>query len=249
MKKTSSLISRLIVVSVLSSYMEHLLRILLLNRVDFSIPASKSEKYFYAAIRLFANNPETLCTGDIQHLANLIFIVQYCCFASNIPAAWHFLGLAKRLAIELNLHRESKILLSTTEGQLNERRWLFWSLYTFERDLCVILGRPFSFPDQCIETPLPISPPEEQHRALAVHLLKHRLLESEIYTTLNEKQPSNGAVLDMVVWRENVQQRLQEWHLAVPPIQQSTHLTPVDIFNGSSSTTRLAIFPIRQPRT
>ncbi|KAL2811061.1 fungal-specific transcription factor domain-containing protein [Aspergillus granulosus] len=216
--------------------------ILLLNRVDFSIPASKSEKYFHAAIRLFANNPEILCTRDIQHLINLLFIIQYFCFASNISAAWHFLGLATRLAIELNLHRDSKSLSSTNERQVNERRWLFWSLYTFERNLCVIIGRPFSFSDQCIETPLPVALPEEPHRALAVHLLKHRILESEIYTTLNEKQPSNGAVLDIAVWRDSVQQRLHEWHSAVPPIQQSTHLTPAEIFNGSLYNTQVLLY-------
>ncbi|KAL3461622.1 fungal-specific transcription factor domain-containing protein [Aspergillus heterothallicus] len=218
--------------------------ILLLNRVDFSIPASKSEKYFHAAIRLFANSPRRLCTGDIQHLINLLFIIQYCCFASNISAAWHFLGLATRLAIELNLHRESKTLPLANESQVNERRWIFWSLYTFERNLCVILGRPFSFSDQCIETPLPVVPLEEPHRALAVHLLRQRQLESEIHTTLNEKQPSNGAVLDMAIWRDNVQRRLHDWHAAVPPIQQSTHLTPAEIFNGSLyNTTVLLYYP------
>ncbi|KAH6867460.1 fungal-specific transcription factor domain-containing protein, partial [Thelonectria olida] len=207
--------------------------ILLLNRVDSSVPASRADSYFTAATQLFSQNPQLICTGDLQHLINLLFIIQYCCFASYITAAWHFIGLATRLAIELNLHKERSAAPLPDPIRINERRWLFWSLYTFERNLCAVIGRPFSIPDEAIETALPMSPLDDPQRALAVHLVKCRLLESEIYTTLNQKGPLNGALLNPNVWREDVQRRLLQWHSAVPPIQQSTHLAPAEIFNGS----------------
>lgn len=207
--------------------------ILLLNRVDASVPASKSEGYFTAATQLFSRNPGLTCTGDLQHLINLLFIIQYCCFASNVTAAWHFIGLATRLAIELNLHRDRSAAPLPDPILLNERRWLFWSLYTFERNLCVVVGRPFSIPDEAIETALPTSPPEDPQRALAIHLLKGRLLESEIYTTLNQREPINGALFDPNTWREDIQRRLLEWHSSTPLINQSTHLAPAEIFKGS----------------
>lgn len=206
--------------------------ILLLNRVDFSVPASKSGSYFRAATRIFAQNPDLACTGDLQHLVNLLLIIQYCCFASNITAAWHFIGLATRLAIEISLHKEAAASPLSDQFSVNERRWLFWSLYTFERNLCVIIGRPFSIPDEAIDTPLPAASANDTQRALSIHLLKLRRLESEIYATLNGNQPSNGAILHKGVWRDNIQLRLQEWHSSVPPTQQSTPLAPRDMFNG-----------------
>lgn len=205
--------------------------ILLLNRVDFSVPASKSESYFTAAIRIFAQHPETICTGDLNHLANLLFIIQYSCFASNITAAWHFIGLASRLAIELELHKQQNI--TPCDNETNGKRWLFWSLYTFERNLCVVIGRPFSIPDGSIRTPLPEASAEDTETILAIHLLRQRILESEIFQVLNERQGPRGAIFDKGLWRENIHQRLQEWFSSVPQIQKSTHLAPAGIFSGA----------------
>ncbi|KAJ5390441.1 fungal-specific transcription factor domain-containing protein [Penicillium cataractarum] len=203
--------------------------VLLLNRVDFTVPSSKAERFFNTAIRIFSQNTDLTCTGDLNHLENLLFIIQYCCFAANITAAWHFLGLATRLAVELNLQKETACLLTPHPSQSNHRRWLFWTMYTFERNLCVIIGRPFSIPDGAIETPLPVQDPQ---RALAIHLLKYRLLESEIYSILNERQYHRTS-FTKDTWRENMHQRLQEWHSSTPSVHKSTHLTPMEIFNGS----------------
>lgn len=205
--------------------------ILLLNRVDSTVPSSKSETFFNAAVRVFPQHPEIMCTGDLNQLENLLFIIQHCCFAANITAAWHFLGLATRLAIELNLHKESS-QMTLSQSQLNERRWLFWSLYTFERNLCTVIGRPFSIPDGAIETALPYPECEDPQRALAIHLIRYRVLESEIYSTLNEKKYP-GSTFHSQPWREDMRQRLQGWHSSIPMIQKSTHLAPAEIFNGS----------------
>ncbi|KAF7556156.1 hypothetical protein G7Z17_g1636 [Cylindrodendrum hubeiense] len=208
--------------------------ILLLNRTDSSIPISRSEGYFTAATHLFSQRPDLICTGDLEHLANLLFIIQYACFSSNLTAAWHFLGLATRLVIELNLHNErpGRALDQMDQNQINEGRWLFWSTYIFERNLCTIIGRPFSIPDEAIETPLPVPPSDDPERTLAVHLIRSRRLESEIYTTLNQKESLNGAVLNKPAWRENIQRRLLEWHTSVPPIHRTSQLAPAEIFNG-----------------
>lgn len=214
--------------------------ILLLNTVDFSVPAAKSESYFNAASRLFAQNPALTCTDDLSHLINLLLIIQYCCFASNITAAWHFLGIATRLAIELKLHKDR--YASSDHSGVNEMRWLFWSLYTFERNLCVIIGSPFSFSDEAIDTPFPSIAPDDPQNPLAIHLLKYRRLESEIYTTLNEKQSSNGAVLRKDLWRVGIYQRLQEWHASAPNVQRSTHLAPVEMLNGCFYNTLVLLY-------
>lgn len=215
--------------------------ILLLNRIDFSVSASRSEGYFKLATQLFAQNPGSTCTGDIQHLINLLLIIQYCCFASNITAAWHFLGLATRLAIELNLHKD-RFATSSDPISVNARRWLFWSLYTFERNLCVIIGRPFSFSDEAIDTPFPDVVPEEPKHPLAIHLLRYRRLESEVYTTLYERKSSNWAVLRKDIWRADIHQRLLDWHASVPHTHHSSHLAPAEMPNGCLYNTLVLLY-------
>ncbi|KAH6687190.1 fungal-specific transcription factor domain-containing protein [Plectosphaerella plurivora] len=216
------------------AYIVFAVAVLLLNRTDSSFPVSRAEGYFAVAVQILAQNSAIICTGDLEHLCNLLLIVQYSCFASNLAAAWQFLGLASRLAVELSLHDERITTGNLSPNLLGQRRWLFWALYTSDRNLCVIIGRPFSIPDEAIQTALPDLPDGNPDRALALHLIKHRLFESEIYTTLHQKMPSNGAALDIFSWREGMRQRLLEWVHAAPvsSVEKSTQLAPLTIFEG-----------------
>lgn len=209
--------------------------VLLLNRTDSSFPVSQAEGYFAAAMTMLRNHNATIYTRDIEHLYNISLLVQYSCFDSNLSAAWHFLGLATRLAVELGLHCETRSNEDESAAlPASERsRWLFWAIYTFERNLCVVLGRPFSIPDGAIRSPPPFLTEYDSNRAFAIHLIRCRRLESEVYTTLYELPPMNGAVLDLNVWRESMQQRLLEWRASTPAsLQLPTQLAPVDIFDG-----------------
>ncbi|TEA20325.1 Positive regulator of purine utilization [Colletotrichum sidae] len=215
------------------AYTVFAIAVLLLNRTDSSFPVSRADNYFDTATNLLSQKSATLCTGDTEHLCNLLLVAQYCCFASNLSGAWHFLGLASRLAIELSLHDERAIIARNGQGELNQRRWLFWALYTMERNLCVIVGRPFAIPDEAIHTPLPELSEGDTDRAAALHLIKHRILESEIYATLNQKPPANGACLDFFAWRESMRRRVIEWLNSAPaPSTPSTQLAPSDIFDA-----------------
>ena len=210
--------------------------VLLLNRSDSSVPISRAEGYFAVAMRVLSQESHLICTGDLDHLTNLLLIIQHCCFSANLTAAWHILGLAARLAVELSLHNERGIASSRlTAEELDIRRWLFWSTYVFERNLCVIIGRPFSIPDEAIQTPLPAAAENEARRNLALHLIKCRQLESEMYTTMNYKRPSNGALLDATAWRNNMHHRLVQWHSSVPVVADTEltgQFTHPEIFGG-----------------
>ncbi|KAK2038868.1 hypothetical protein LZ31DRAFT_579274 [Colletotrichum somersetense] len=208
--------------------------VLLLNRTDPAFRVSTADGYFATASRLLAQNPAVICTGDLQHVYNLLLVGQYTCFVSNLSGAWHFLGLASRLVVELNLHDERAVAAKLDPRQLNQRRWLFWAFYTLERNLCVIIGRPFSIPDEAIHTPLPeLSEDDGASRALALHLIKHRRLESEIHVTLNHKPPHNGASVDFAAWRDGMRRRVIEWLECAPtPTAPSTQLAPAGIFQS-----------------
>lgn len=206
--------------------------VLLLNRTDSSVPASRSEGYYATAIHVLSQNADMICTGDLDHILNLLLVVQYSCFSANLAAAWHFSGLVTRLAVELNLHNEPTIASRLTSTEINERRWLFWTMYILERNLCVITGRPFSIPDEAISTPLPVPPENNSLRTVAIHLIKLRRLESETYTTLGQKNPANGAILDKALWRESMYQRLSAWHACRPLVQLTSQLAPENIYDG-----------------
>lgn len=206
--------------------------VLLLNRSDPSVPISRSEGYFAAAMRTLSQHAHLICTTDLDHAINLLLIIQHCCFCANLTAAWHFIGLTTRLVLELGLHDERGAVSCLGLEELNTRRWLFWSTYVFERNLCVIIGRPFSIPDEAIRTLLPTVADDEPRRLLALHLIKCRRLESEMHTTLNYSRPMNGALLNTRAWREDMHNRLLQWRESVPSLEHTSQFAPPDIFNG-----------------
>lgn len=216
--------------------------VLLLNRSDSSVPISRSEGYFAAGMHTLSQHADLILTGDADHVTNLLLIIQHCCFCANLTAAWHFIGLATRLVVELGLHEERQTT-SYTPDQTNARRWLFWSTYVLERNLCVIIGRPFSIPDGAIKTPLPTATEDELRRLLALHQIKVRQFESEIYTTLNY---ACAGSFDGVAWRADIHNRLVQWRASVPTfaLDPSSQFAPPEIFDGHfANTVTLLYYP------
>nr|ABP01778.1 putative transcription factor [Ophiostoma piceae] len=149
--------------------------ILLLNGTDSPVPVSRSEGYYSAAIHVPSQNPDMICTGDLDHVLNLLLAVQYSCFSANLAAAaWHFIGLVTNLAIELNLQNESVVGPQLAGVDTNERRWLFWATYILEWNLCVITGGPFSISDEAVAIPLPVPPENNSLRTVALYFIKIR---------------------------------------------------------------------------
>ncbi|PTD09013.1 Carboxypeptidase 2 [Fusarium culmorum] len=219
----------------------------LLNRIDSAVPTTASDPFFASAIGILTERPQATWKGNLQHLQNLLLIVQYTIFASNLSAAWHFIGLATRLAIDLDLLNETRLSSGNSEevildAETNKRRRVFWSTYILETNLCVILNRPRSIPDEAVFTPLPSTSGPESCSPLANHCIQFRQLEYEIYHTLNYKPPANGAFFDYKVWKVGMKDRLVEWHATVPPVDTRSKLAPQNFFDGALYMTLVSLF-------
>jgi hypothetical protein len=61
-----------------------------------------------------------------------------------------YIGLATRICIELGFHRR---VSPTMKGGLETemRRRIFWSCYCLDRQVSIILGRPFAISDRDID--------------------------------------------------------------------------------------------------
>ncbi|KAK2927115.1 hypothetical protein FoTM2_012289 [Fusarium oxysporum f. sp. vasinfectum] len=218
----------------------------LLNRTDSAVPTVASDLFFASAIGILTERPQATWKGDLQHLQNLLLVVQYTIFASNLSAAWHFIGLATRLAIDLDLLNETRLSVTNSahesDAEVNQRRRVFWSTYILETNLCVILNRPRSIPDEAIFTPLPSTSGPESSSPLANHCVLFRQLEYEIFHTLNYKPPANGNFFDYKAWKMGMKNRLMDWHANVPPVDATSKLAPQNFFDGALYMTLVSLF-------
>lgn len=202
----------------------------LLNRTDASLPTTNSETFSTTADALLSKYPEAFWTWDIEHLEVLLLLVQYSMFAPRLRSAWHCIGMASRLAIDLGLHTTlgESVLGQQAAVLEHRRRRLFWTLYSYERNLCVVLDRPFSIPDQVISTPLPEHVQDRSVEKVANHIIFYRRLESELYQTLVAGQSDT----DFLDWRDRMRRRILTWRDTAPTLPRSTKLAPVELFRG-----------------
>jgi hypothetical protein len=225
----------------------------LLSRTDSSVPASRADAFFSTASDILLTHTTELLTGDLSHLEVLLVMIQFMSFSSQPAGTWHTIGLATRLSIDLGLHDEPSSL-QLDNHSLDRRRRLFWATYTFERNLCAVLGRPVSIPDEAISAPLPscvegciteqgVSPSSRPSRlALAVHLIKFRRLESEIMQVLHQSPPLFSKTFDHCSWRDDMRKRLYEWRATLPPHQTKSQLAPLEIFDGCLHNSLLQLY-------
>ncbi len=112
------------------------------------------------------NREFILKLGDTRSLTYLLLLGQYCLRIPRDPGAWYkhplampsprthslyrtFFGLAMKMSIELGLHRKRRTLEISLQSELNKR--LFWSCYSWDRELSIVMGRPPSISDHDID--------------------------------------------------------------------------------------------------
>lgn len=155
------------------------------------------ESFFMAALQHVSAVRQSPALQCIEAMALLVL---YNLRSPCNSGIWHMIGLAMRTCIDLGLQRESSYAKGTTmENQMKRR--LFWTIYSLDRIISLSLRRPFSIPDQDIDTnppspddclirdaESPIGPLTPNHSlnitgpTLWVRFIQIKRLESRIYS-------------------------------------------------------------------
>ncbi|KFA46129.1 hypothetical protein S40293_03749 [Stachybotrys chartarum IBT 40293] len=173
--------------------------------------------------------------AGLRSIQILILLSLYNLRSPRGPGAWTFAGLAMRQCIEMGLHRQTRMKWSLIEEM---RRRVFWTCYCLDRQVSIILGRPFSISDRDIDTELPTDVDEsiEDEDSLRVlqqegrnrpwkisristsmtgfiYMCRLRVIESDIQQTIYrvDKVPP-----DMRADVESFITRLEQWKAEMP---------------------------------
>ncbi|KAH3956156.1 hypothetical protein HBI68_195890 [Parastagonospora nodorum] len=133
--------------------------------------------------------------NDIRTIEVLLLLSLYSLRAPKGPGAWTYVGLAMRLCIDLGLHRRTKARGSLrapwpNPGALEMRKRVFWTTYCLDRQVSIVLGRPFSISDRDIDAELPLDINEnvEDEEELAQHASTSK---SRIMQDLPHQKPTS----------------------------------------------------------
>lgn len=115
--------------------------------------------YFDKAIDSLSKIGPELNLVDQIRLIMLIALYSLHSYNHNIQFImniWELSGLAIRKMTQVGLHRYTIPTLKTSKEYEMKKR-LFWSIYSFEKILCLTLGRPASISDDEIDVPYPLN--------------------------------------------------------------------------------------------
>ncbi|KAI9900563.1 hypothetical protein N3K66_004825 [Trichothecium roseum] len=149
--------------------------------------------YFAAAVRDLdlvldgGASPADAAPRGERDLESIQCLLLLCLYGANEPQAidvWHTLGLALRLALGMDLHREEASSpppppssFHSSSPSFNDgtrSRWdypllrremarrLFWSVYVMDRSMSMAMGRPLGIQDSDITAPFPLLLTDEQ---------------------------------------------------------------------------------------
>jgi hypothetical protein len=95
---------------------------------------------------------EILQFHDIRSIITLLLLAIYCLRAPGGPGAWTYIGLAMSICIDLGLHRRTRKERLDVETEIRKR--IFWTCYFLDRQVSIVLGRPFAISDHDIDLPV-----------------------------------------------------------------------------------------------
>ncbi|KAJ6032043.1 hypothetical protein N7540_002775 [Penicillium herquei] len=98
------------------------------------------------------------CGNRIEILNCMLALALYSMQSPQGGSTWHLVGLAMKKAIAFRFHNDPDSLGTIPSLVLLMRRNIFWSLYTIDRTISMIMDRPFNIEDDEITVPVSVSP-------------------------------------------------------------------------------------------
>ncbi|KAF2136657.1 uncharacterized protein K452DRAFT_302600 [Aplosporella prunicola CBS 121167] len=108
--------------------------------------------FFLQAMSLFQDLHEE---ADVEYIETLLVMSFYSHALNRKNTAYTYAGLALRLSLTLGLHRNITFDSSTSPVEIENRRRVWWTVYTFDRLTSSKLGHPVMVRDEDIDAPFP----------------------------------------------------------------------------------------------
>ncbi|PLB48920.1 Zn(II)2Cys6 transcription factor [Aspergillus steynii IBT 23096] len=209
------------------------------RRSKLRLPA---EGYYTSAMQYF----DQFCPdGSLAGLQSLLLLMIY---ALHNPSCginiWNLNYQCLASLIDLGLQRDIRstpsLRMSLFEQEMRTR--VFWVVYTFDRTIGTMMGRPVGVRDEACDLRLPMdiadqdltrgnvrerNPTESfSHISFGIHLFKVARLNSEIKYVMHSisREPPAYAyppVRDIFTWQKEILEKLQSWRSEIPQSESS----------------------------
>ncbi|TVY29184.1 Positive regulator of purine utilization [Lachnellula hyalina] len=206
--------------------------IIISRRLKISLPGAG---YCASAMKFF---DKIYLENSLRGLQCLLLLLVYTFHSSSLGLnVWYLNYQCISALLDLGLQRDVKSGrgISVLEQELRTRT--FWVIYTIDRQVATMMGRPIGLRDEACELRLPadvddynlsatgIRPRQEgeppTHMSCAIHLFKLAQINSEIKYichSISHKPPpySYPNIPDFSDWQKDIDARLHSWKQQIP---------------------------------
>ncbi|KAJ5767387.1 uncharacterized protein N7511_005003 [Penicillium nucicola] len=204
------------------------------RRFRLPLPA---EGYYTAATQHF----ERACAeGTLEGLQSLLLLMVYglhnpSCDINVWSLNYQCLGSLIDLGLQRDIRASSTFSISFLEQEMRTR--IFWVVYSFDRTLGTMMGRPIGVRDEACELRLPLDISDTQlaeqitqershqeppsHITFSIHLFRITRMNSEIKYVMHSicrdaPRYAYPPVTDIYLWQKEMLGRLQSWREEIP---------------------------------
>ncbi|RDW64982.1 hypothetical protein BP6252_10633 [Coleophoma cylindrospora] len=208
---------------------------ILSRRLKVSLSA---EGFCAAAMTYFDSIP---IEGSLEGLQSLLLLQIY---AMNNPSmglnVWYLNYQCIAAVLDLGLQRDVRAGNNVSLLTQEMRTRIFWVVYSLDRTLATIMGRPIGLRDEACELRLPADKEDSQlcdasirprdtgtppsPTTTAIHLIKLAKLNSEIKyvaNSISHKTPAHTypRIPNISEWQSDILERLKQWFSDIPQFQ------------------------------
>ena len=185
---------------------------------------------------------QLVASASLINLQALLLLQLYEHNSGQRNASWIFLGCASRMAIALGMHLESANQSCSDADECTARVRTWWTLYQFERNLCVMLGRPSSIddlemtllpPDASSDTDMPLRYAESSVRLCKMQsAVRQSHFSPPESDALPPIQATQLALSDLQSWFTDLPMHLRPgWRSMVPQQRRANLLLQIGYEN------------------
>ncbi|KAJ9149000.1 C6 transcription factor [Pleurostoma richardsiae] len=165
---------------------------------------------------------------DIEYIETLLLMSFYSHALNRKNSAYTYAGIALRLSVAMGLHRNITYDPSTPPVEIENRRRVWWTVYTFDRLCSSKLGHPVMIKDEDIDAPFPSSEGltfEEQEEfvdaaQLIANIRLARITGSLLDHTYKIHKPSENTFITDI---HRILTSLKEWDATLAPELRLDH--------------------------
>ena len=174
---------------------------------------------------------QLITTTNLSNIQALLLLQLHCHNYSERNTACMLLGCASRMAVSLGMHREGATGgFDSIEREVRRRVW--WTMYMFEKNLSLILGRPSAIEDSEVNVNIPNDtlldgsdvPPGYIDFSVRLTKISVQIKQKAYTPPLDSKQFSGSTNISV---SNQLLLDLESWYASLPPYLSLEHLSPM----------------------